>query len=57
MSLIETILDIYPELAENINLFFDGTIILVNDSDGLGDYIEKWEYFKPIPKGLTLGKP
>jgi hypothetical protein len=27
------------------------------DSDGVGAYIAKWEYSKPIPSGLTLGKP
>jgi len=36
---------------------FSGSIILRNDSDETGDYIERWDYSKPIPDGLTLGKP
>ena len=55
MTLIETILKTYPEIDKQ--LFFNGIISLRNDSDGVGDYIEKWEYSKPIPDGLTLGKP
>jgi len=31
-------------------------IVLRDDSDGEGIYIEKWEYSKPIPDGLKLGK-
>ena len=34
----------------------NGTIKLQDDSDGLGAYIAKWEYSKPIPAGLKLGK-
>lgn len=30
---------------------------LRDDSDGAGEYIEKWEHEKPIPEGFTLGKP
>lgn len=56
MTLYETIIAAYPELS-NSNEFIYGTIRLQNDSDGLGDYIAKWEYSKPIPDGLTLGKP
>jgi hypothetical protein len=32
-------------------------IILQDDSDGVGAYIAEWKYSKPIPEGLTLGKP
>jgi hypothetical protein len=55
MSLFDEIIEIYPELTSND---FDegGVIKLRDDSDGLGAYIEKWEYAKPIPKGLKLGK-
>jgi len=56
MDLYEIIIAEYPEL-ENSNLFVDGTIILQDDSDGVGAYIAKWEYSQPIPEGLTLGKP
>lgn len=42
-----TIEDFYPELK---------TIILKDDGDGV-QYIAEWNYSKPIPEGLTLGKP
>jgi hypothetical protein len=54
MSLYEQIIAIYPELTDKD---FITKIILQNDSDGVGDYIAKWEYSEPIPDGLTLGKP
>ena len=56
MNLYEKIIAAYPELADNLNVFADGTIGLRNDSDGIGDYIEFWNYSKPIPAGLKLGK-
>lgn len=31
-------------------------IVLRNDNDGLGDYIEKWDCPKPIPQGFKVGK-
>lgn len=57
MKLWEQIIQAYPELADNGFAAFTKQIILRNDSDGIGDYIEKWEYDQPIPDGLTLGKP
>jgi hypothetical protein len=59
MELWEKIVEVYPELAENDYSAFGikGSITLRDDSDGVGAYIEKWEYFQPIPEGLTLGKP
>jgi hypothetical protein len=56
MSLYDKIIQAYPELT-NQDFGRFGTITLRNDSDGVGDYIEKWEYSKPLPEGLTLGKP
>jgi len=56
INVSEIVLESYPELANTKDLY-DGTIILQNDSDGAGAYIAKWEYSKPIPDGLTLGKP
>jgi hypothetical protein len=56
MNLYEKIIENYPELT-NSDLFRDGTIMLQNDSDGVGDYIREWNYSKPIPEGLSLGKP
>ena len=55
MNLYEAISAVYPELLD-IKLL-DKYIILQDDSDGFGAYIAKWEYSKPLPEGLTLGKP
>ena len=54
-TLYEKIIETYPELENAIELK-NGTIIIQDDSDGVGAYIAKWEYSKPIPVGLTLGK-
>lgn len=56
MSLWEIIVGKYPELQDQDFFRFDGCINIKNDGDGLGDYIAKWEYSKPIPEGLKLGK-
>ena len=56
MSLYEEIIAIYPELTDSDFNPPSGSIILQNDSDGEGDYIAKWEFSKPIPDGLKLGK-
>jgi hypothetical protein len=56
MSLYDEIIAVYPELTTE-DFLLNGVITLRNDSDGVGDYIEKWEYSQPIPEGLTLGKP
>ena len=56
MTLNELIIKTYPELTDKDFGVF-AIISLRNDSDGIGDYIEKWEYSKPIPDGLKLGKP
>ena len=55
MSLYEEIIKVYPEL-ENSELFINKTILLCDDSDGSPQYIDKWDYEKPIPKGMKLGK-
>jgi len=55
MSIYSQVIEAYPEL-EGTDNFINGTIILQDDSDGLGDYIAKWDYAKPIPDGLKLGK-
>lgn len=54
-ALHKIITDTYPELLDT-DVFHNGTIDLRNDSDGAGDYIENWNYDKPIPNGLKLGK-
>ncbi len=56
MELWEKIIQAYPEINPT-DSFPSLGIFLSNDSDGVGDYIAKWEYSKPIPDGLTLGKP
>ena len=55
MGLYDQIIAVYPELT-TADFYKGGTIALRNDGDGLGDYIERWEYSKPIPAGLKLGK-
>lgn len=55
MTLWEQITEVYPDLTSE-DFGARGTITLRDDSDGLGAYIEKWEYSKPIPDGLKLGK-
>jgi len=55
MNLFTQIKNAYPEITE-ADFFDDGKIRLRDDGDGI-QYIAKWEYSKPIPEGLTLGKP
>lgn len=55
MSLYDEIIAAIPELTD-ADFGQNGTIKLQDDSDGLGAYIVKWEYSKPIPKGMKLGK-
>jgi hypothetical protein len=56
MDLFTEITTAYPELTEaNFNPQ-TGLILLQDDSDGLGAYIAKWDYSKPLPAGLKLGK-
>lgn len=55
MTLYEKIMAAYPELTPK-DFDSNGIIRLRDDSDGEGAYIEKWEYAKPIPEGLKLGK-
>ena len=57
MNLYGIITNSYPELDAAAFDPSTGIISLRDDSDGVGAYIEKWEYDKPIPDGLTLGKP
>lgn len=42
MSLYEQILAYYPDLTPADFAPGVGTIVLQNDSDGLGDYIKSW---------------
>ena len=56
MNLYEIITTNYPELTETDFYPVTGCINLRDDSDGQGAYIEKWEYNKPLPAGLKIGK-
>jgi len=55
MTLYNDLVAALPEL-EASPAFADGTIILQNDADAAGDYIAKWDYSKPLPKGFKVGK-
>jgi hypothetical protein len=55
MGLYETIIEEYPELEASDN-FRNGTIILQDDSDDQGAYVREWNYSKPLPEGLKIGK-
>ena len=54
MDLYSKIKEVYPEIEDTEFMF--GSIELRDDGDGVV-YIKKWEYSKPIPEGLSLGKP
>jgi hypothetical protein len=43
MTLLERIRDLYPELTV-ADFLPGGSILLQNDSDGLGDYIKTWSH-------------
>jgi hypothetical protein len=55
MALDEQIKATYPEITDEDFNPISGSILLKDDGDGLV-YIAKWDYSKPIPKGLKLGK-
>jgi hypothetical protein len=55
MDLFTEITKVYPDLS-NDDFGFRGSILLQDDSDGKGAFIAKWDYSKPIPKGMKLGK-
>lgn len=55
MELWQKIIQTYSEISPSDNFEKLG-IILRDDSDGQGAYIAKWDYSKPIPEGLKLGK-
>ena len=56
MSLYDEIISKYPELTSEDFVPQVGCINLRDDSDGDGAYISKWDYSKPLPSGLKLGK-
>jgi hypothetical protein len=57
MALYDDLIAALPELADKPEEFLlAGSIRLRDDSDGLGEFIEKWEYIKPLPNGFKIGK-
>lgn len=54
MELWEKIINALPEIKAT-DPFIDLGIVIKDDGDGI-QYIAKWEYSKPIPDGLFLGK-
>lgn len=55
MELWQQIMTAYPELTDT-DFGPTGTIRLQDDADGQGAYIVKWEYSKPLPEGMKVGK-
>ena len=55
MDLHTKIIEAYPELTDADFFPPSGAITLSDDGDGI-QYISKWEYSKPLPAGLKLGK-
>ena len=56
MSLYDDLIAALPELTQADFAPFTGTIVLRDDSDGEGVYIEKWEHVLPLPAGFKIGK-
>jgi hypothetical protein len=54
-DLFTQITEIYPELTEKDFFPGAGVVQLFDDGDGV-QYIKQWNYSKPIPEGLKLGK-
>lgn len=52
--MFEKIINSYPELTSEDFAPY-GCIELRDDGDGIV-YLHRWEYDKPIPKGIKLGK-
>ena len=56
MNIVQIIFQTYPDLdTREFDPLF-GSISIQDDSDGKGAYIAKWNYAKPIPDGLKIGK-
>lgn len=55
MELWQKIIEAFPEIDPTSDFTRLG-IWLQDDNDGLGAYITRWEYEKPLPKTLKIGK-
>jgi len=56
MTLYERLRAAAPFLTDKDFYHRNPKVILRDDSDGFGEYIEKWEHSEPIPAGFKLGK-
>lgn len=54
MDLFTQITEVYPELTSE-DFGKHGSIRLQDDGDGI-QYIAEWNYSKPIPEGMKIGK-
>jgi hypothetical protein len=55
MALYDDLIAAIPDLTDEDFNPKHGSISLSDDGDGIA-YISKWDYSKPIPKGMKLGK-
>ena len=55
MDLFTEITAVYPELSVKNFSPLNGKILLCDDGDGI-QYIAKWDYEKPLPEGMKVGK-
>ena len=55
MDLFTQITAVYSELVEEDFRPPTGSILLCDDGDGI-QYIAKWNYTKPLPAGMKIGK-
>jgi len=55
MDLFTQITAFYPELTQEDFWPSTGSITLSDDGDGI-QYISKWNYSKPVPDGMKVGK-
>jgi hypothetical protein len=55
VALDEMIKNAYSEITDSDFHPTFGSILLRDDGDGI-QYIAKWDYSKPLPEGLKVGK-
>jgi hypothetical protein len=55
MNIVEKVLETYPELTSRDFHPIEGIIGFQDDGDGIV-YLCKWNYEKPLPPGIKLGK-
>lgn len=55
MTLFQQITNIYAELTDADFEPIKGSILLKDDGDGV-QYIAQWNYSKPLPEGMKIGK-